>query len=256
MFAVLARDWDMVSKLIKDGADLFAGHNENALDVAKMIKGENLSRLVNIFVEKHGANGVVHTYGRTIPLIVMAWAHGYEEVERLLVEHGAEPVHVDKFWANPTTQLNDVLERIVYEKKQEADLKSSDTQMIDDLVNIGGIDLPFGIHGISLLQFAAGRGLTGIVKLLIDNDADVNLPDRHGGRALMSANQLEKPSTVELLLANGADPNLADKNGDTALTWASRHGYTKLDRYTKLVEILLANSTAQQNTPQANALSH
>ena len=52
MLAIVADDWNMVQELIVDGADIFAGHRQNALDMAKIMESEAI--LVDVFVADRG----------------------------------------------------------------------------------------------------------------------------------------------------------------------------------------------------------
>ena len=77
-----------MQEFIRDGADLFAGHKENALDVAQMMASEE--KFVDVFVEERGANGVVHTDGATASLISLACKYGYKRVFDALTAKGAD----------------------------------------------------------------------------------------------------------------------------------------------------------------------
>ncbi len=77
------------------------------------------------------------------------------------------------------------------------------------------------------LYYAAERGKTPIVKLLIERGANLNLQTRQFQYSpLMVAARNEKLDIVKALLAAGADQKLADKHGRTALHFAAR-GETK-----------------------------
>lgn len=56
-----------------------------------------------------------------------------------------------------------------------------------------------------------------IVKILLENGADVNLQDRDGKTPLMSVNYWGSTEISKLLIESGADVNLKDKCGTTAL---------------------------------------
>jgi ankyrin repeat protein len=65
---------------------------------------------------------------------------------------------------------------------------------------------------------------TEIVRILIDNGADVNLQDRRGATVLMYAASNGHSRVIRQLLAKGAAFNVKDNNGDTALIYAVRNG--------------------------------
>ncbi len=68
------------------------------------------------------------------------------------------------------------------------------------------------------LLVAAGQGRLEMVKLLLDNGADVNIKATHDGRtALMLASGGGNGEIAKLLLDNGADVNARNKRGGTAL---------------------------------------
>ena len=78
------------------------------------------------------------------------------------------------------------------------------------------------------LILAASFGNKNIVKMLLENGADVNLGNNIGATALHFASEHGHREVVELLLGNGANINLADKEGATALHTASEEGYEKV----------------------------
>ena len=89
--------------------------------------------------------------------------------------------------------------------------------------------------GGTALIYAAYKGDTELVKLLIDSGADQNIKDRYGQTALMLAVGNEHTETVELLIDNGADPNIKNTMGDHALLVAVNRGHTEI------VELLINN---------------
>ena len=67
-----------------------------------------------------------------------------------------------------------------------------------------------------------------LLRLMVENGADVQSRDRAGSTTLMWAafNDKGKTELVEELLKLGVDPNAKNQSGETALTWALRRGYT------------------------------
>ena len=80
---------------------------------------------------------------------------------------------------------------------------------------------------LTLLHYAALANDVPSVKLLLDNDANVDIKDKNGWTALMFASDRNKFSIVEILLRNGADPDVLDTKGRTALVLASMHGHAE-----------------------------
>lgn len=86
-------------------------------------------------------------------------------------------------------------------------------------------------HGCSLdsmdaenrtaLRAASWSGHEEIVKILLQNDAKVNLTDHEGRTALIAAAYMGHSEIVEHLLDHGADINHADADGRTALSVAA-----------------------------------
>ncbi|CAL1537868.1 unnamed protein product [Lymnaea stagnalis] len=64
------------------------------------------------------------------------------------------------------------------------------------------------------------EGTLGILKLLVDNGADINLRDTDGNAALHRAVHSGRTENVKLLLESGADVNLRDAIGSTPLHYA------------------------------------
>jgi len=97
-------------------------------------------------------------------------------------------------------------------------------------VNIGSTRLKF-----TPLQIAARKGDAELVNLLIDSGAVVNLPNHEGTSALHYAARSGKNETVELLIANGAEVNIKDSEDFTPLHNAAWNGHLET------VELLVSN---------------
>lgn len=78
------------------------------------------------------------------------------------------------------------------------------------------------ISGTTALDIAARLGNVTAIKVLIQFNANVNLPNSYGETALLIAILHRCPETVELLLSNGADAFITTKSGATALDYARR----------------------------------
>ena len=222
MLAIMADDWDMVRELIKDGADVFAGHRrrspiQNALDVAQMMKSE--TQLMDIFVEEKGANGVVHSDGETWPFIILASAGGYTEIVKLLCEQGAE---LDSEEMMRLAMLRNNWQRILT-------LIDDEAKLIDVFIVAKGVDGVIGeISGDTLLTLAAEGGHTEIAKRLIDHGADFDITDNYGMTALSGAAWQGHIEIVKFLIDRGADCDITDNYGMTALRRAIQGGHTEI----------------------------
>jgi uncharacterized protein len=70
------------------------------------------------------------------------------------------------------------------------------------------------------LHYAASKGYTGMMRLLIENDAYVDAESPNGTTPLMMAAYYSSPNAVKLMLEEGADPLLKNQDGQTALDMA------------------------------------
>jgi len=76
------------------------------------------------------------------------------------------------------------------------------------------------------LILAARAGQVGLVKLLLERGADVNLRDKETeATALIAAAHQGHVQVVEVLLQKGADISAKDKTGKTALSEATRYNH-------------------------------
>ena len=197
MFALLAKDWGMVRELIVDGADIFAAYRrnssiKNALDVAQKVKIE--AQLVKIFVEEKGANGVIHSYGETLPFIALATERGYTETVKLLQSQGAQ-------FANDNTMLSAIRSN---RPRLIMDLIIENEKLIDVFSAVKGVDGLIG-NKETLLMLAAKGGHRKIVELLLARHADVNRVNVDGETAVTLAAKGKFTEIVELLIARQAD---------------------------------------------------
>jgi ankyrin repeat protein len=100
-----------------------------------------------------------------------------------------------------------------------------------------------GNHG-AYLHGAAERGNLEVIRFLVANKAEVNLPNRNGDTPLHLAADSGRKAACELLLASGAKVNARNNGGVTPLFLAARGGFKSV------VEVLLAHKAAL-NPPEA-----
>lgn len=79
--------------------------------------------------------------------------------------------------------------------------------------------------GATALHLAAGRGDEPVVRLLLENSADLSGANKEGSTALHVAAAGGHGLVVQLLLEKGADLSVADNEGKTALQQAAEHGH-------------------------------
>ncbi len=71
------------------------------------------------------------------------------------------------------------------------------------------------------LHYAASKGHTAMMRLLIENDAYIDAESPNGTTPLMMASYYATPNAVKLMLEEGADPTLQNQDGQTALAMAA-----------------------------------
>ena len=91
---------------------------------------------------------------------------------------------------------------------------------IADILLFHGASPSFMGNNIDALMAATYYNDTLMMKLLIDNKANINSADDYGFTPLMIASQFNKIEAVKILVENKADINLQNKDGHTALSIA------------------------------------
>ena len=80
-------------------------------------------------------------------------------------------------------------------------------------------------YRMTALMWAAAQGHEAVIRLLLEEGADINANKKSGGTTLMEAANKRDEIIVRLLLEKGADVNLKDTSGRTALSIAANIGY-------------------------------
>ncbi|KAF4957171.1 hypothetical protein FSARC_11380 [Fusarium sarcochroum] len=81
---------------------------------------------------------------------------------------------------------------------------------------------------LNAVHYAAERGSTSIVTLLLEHGVDVDVSNPTGQTALQCASRSGFEDVVKLLLENGADVNAKDENEQTALHGAAGQGHLNI----------------------------
>jgi serine/threonine-protein phosphatase 6 regulatory ankyrin repeat subunit B len=85
-------------------------------------------------------------------------------------------------------------------------------------------------HGERPLTLAAHYGHLGVVSLLVERGADINVTGHGGNTALDCAAMGGHEDVVALLLSKGAHANTRDNRGMTPFMWASDNGNLRVVR--------------------------
>ena len=97
-----------------------------------------------------------------------------------------------------------------------------DLEWVERLLGEGAdINAAKGEYKTTVLMEAAVRGNQGVMRLLLEKGANVNMADQDGWTALMGATVQGLVEPVKLLLENGADVSAKNHNGETALVMAT-----------------------------------
>ncbi|MCC7374373.1 MAG: ankyrin repeat domain-containing protein [Verrucomicrobiales bacterium] len=203
-WAVMTRQVDFIDELLKRGADVKARRGDGARPI-------------------HLTNGDYHYRGwRDVP---KDWPTPPEEVYRHLVARGAT---VDLGMACATGDLSRVRE-----------LVSQDPGLVNRVSDYNGYYLGCGAP----IKNAAAGGHLEIVRFLLENGADPNLPEEGiapDGQAVYSAAAKGHFEIVKLLLQHGGRPNAAVESSADTLSRALMNG----DR--RMVELLCAHGAARE----------
>ncbi len=103
--------------------------------------------------------------------------------------------------------------------------KYGKTDVVKEFI-AAGMDVNINVDGTALIAATASKNL-GMVKLLVENGADVN-EYNYLGTALSAAAYVGSTDIAKYLIDNGADVNIASSDGVTALIIASQNGKAEM----------------------------
>lgn len=89
--------------------------------------------------------------------------------------------------------------------------------------------------GVTLLILSAEYGYKDVVRILIDQGANIHEKDNQGHTALMLASKYSNIEIMEFLIEGGADIEARDNEGETALMFAVARN--RLYSVNKLIEL-------------------
>lgn len=162
----------------------------------------------------------------------------HTEVISSLIGGGGSPAHVDCHTENSRSAPNDVRPAVrgaqparVLEIPLAEAVKSADESdikgMLDHARTAGHVAQMLDERNLrrqAPLHIAADAGRCGVVQLLLDYDASINVVDGRGGTALHIAGACGHTHMVQVLLKRGAKV-LSDKQGQTSLHRAAHRGH-------------------------------
>ncbi|KAI1127614.1 ankyrin repeat-containing domain protein [Nemania abortiva] len=186
--------------------------------------------------------GTYITYHKhLLTAFVIASAHGYVDIVRLLLDYG---VPIDNEDSNGWTALTyavyegrEAMVQVLLEHGAEIENKNSRgwTALIlaaskgresiaRVLLEDGASISNRGPNGWTALIYAAYEGYEAIVRLLLEHGAELEAQASDGSTALMHAAYEGHGDIVKLLLESGASKETTDNFGSDARDWAERHG--------------------------------
>ncbi|KAK0760882.1 LOW QUALITY PROTEIN: hypothetical protein N5P37_005821, partial [Trichoderma harzianum] len=249
--AVAKGNEKIVALLLEKGANIDAqgGIFGNALQAALAARHENLAlTLFKNGVDFNASGGI----SDVVLLIAAAYTQG--DIVKTLLEKGSikptlssDMTDIDLecgpalIWAVRNGHEN--LVKWLLKRGANVNAKSGFGKITPSIIRIKaqrGASVHFDSGRIAL-HCAASQGHESMVRLLLDNGADVMASDNAGRTALSLAASNGHEAVVKLLLENGADITAKDNAGRTALCLAAAQGRTAA------VQLLL------ENDPSANS---
>lgn len=131
-----------------------------------------------------------------------------------------------ELFLNPTGQSqlhgNDQANSPLSDKESSIPSTSAGTTSIDQ-ANVNGV-----FAGHTSLQAASQNGHLDVIKVLLKYNADVEIEDKDGDRAVHHAAFGDEPAVIKLLAQAGADLNARNKRRQTALHIAVNKGHNNV----------------------------
>lgn len=175
----------------------------------------------------HGANPNLHPYDElgTLSQAIIKKNHRIIEI---LIDNGAEVTKKDTWGWYPLF------------------IACGDFMSASMLLNAGADPNMDLVGGAQLIHFAARKGQTKTVELLLDRGIEVDCREGIGNNsiqptALYRAIEEQNEDTVALLISRGADPNLVFENARTCVHMAAKSGNFRI------LQLLLGHSIHRFN---------
>jgi hypothetical protein len=207
---------------------------------------EDAFRIAEDIVRKHFENEVMQEFER-----LLNEGTNYEDAFRIAQDnivrkrHPPPPVPHDRF---SITYLPRNPEDYEYKKRFE---------IIKILIDAGA-DVNCTNQKFSVLEYIRGMNDSNVIKLLLENEADVNYVNSFGGALLHT--HINNVEVVNLLLSKGANINVKNQRGETPLFLAADYKYIEvvkllLDKGVDINQVSHDGQTAYQvATPKIKAI--
>eukprot|EP00747_Dinoflagellata_sp_TGD_P212399 gnl/TRDRNA2_/TRDRNA2_85491_c0_seq1.p1 gnl/TRDRNA2_/TRDRNA2_85491_c0~~gnl/TRDRNA2_/TRDRNA2_85491_c0_seq1.p1 ORF type:complete len:856 (-),score=216.39 gnl/TRDRNA2_/TRDRNA2_85491_c0_seq1:95-2614(-) len=199
VYEILAKDVDMVKKILKHNPDMNAG-DKAALAVANEMKKDKKVKAIIKVLNEHDKKASEGLFG--------AVRSNQPDLVDKALKNGADINEVNE---NGVTAL-----MFAIEKGKEAVIN----RLLEEVMDLNKQGMKFGE---TALIIAAKKGDETSLQALLDKNAQIDAVDKNGQTALMHAATHDQPKTVEKLIkAPGipADMDKRDSNGNTALMLA------------------------------------
>ncbi|MDQ6665019.1 MAG: ankyrin repeat domain-containing protein [Acidobacteriota bacterium] len=238
--------------LIDRGADVNARSKLGRTPLLIAAAYDGGFEIVKLLLDKGARIAIRDNAVGTTPLLMASGANEAATV-KLLLEKGADANEKDR--AGNTALMNAAefgnVATIKMLLARKADVNAVSAPHFGPGVKNG----PIALGSFTPLILAAAYGGPVAVKILLDAGAKVDAQDVRGMTPLMLAIATDHPnvSVVRLLLENKADMKLKDLNGETALDWAAKFRLapvmSALGQQSKAAEIIPAGFSVLDRKP-------
>lgn len=214
--AVQEQNSDLVRELVANGLDVNTPEGTYGGTALKLACLMNLKNMATLLIEL-GADVNLSAKDGNNPLL---WSSRYaqsSEITQYLIDNGADINHKNNIEENALLAFT----RVNAGKKKA--LTTAEI-LIQSGIDISSSDS----SGKSAIHYAASLGDTLLLKLFLENSADINARDNHKNTPLILASQNGHLDAVSYLLANKANTELRDYLGRGAIYFAEAKKYTQM----------------------------